>query len=166
MLTISDLLDDKRLCSIAKTESNLNEEDIALLYKMGVTAIFSNENITIPESILLHYTETNSFQINNGNDGKFFLRKDVSDMSEDIINMFIKSYTKKWIDQYVEQHGGCATYYLPETACSYMVEDLEKLQELGVKLTEANIETLMKLKDGISHFEEGKVALEKILSNM
>lgn len=163
MLTITDLLDDKRLCSIAKTEANLNEEDIALLYQMGVTALFSNENITIPESILLHYIETHSFLINS-DDGKFFLRKDVSDISEDIINTFIKSYTKKWIDKYMERHGG--GYYLPETACSYMVEDLEKLQAIGVKLTEANIETLMKYKNDITYFKEGKATLERILNNM
>lgn len=165
MLTITDLLDDEKVRYIAKNEENLSEEDMAILYKLGITGMFSNEKISIPASILLKYTENHSFNINYG-DGKFFLRRDVSDISEDIINMFIKSYTKKWIDAYLERNGGGAAYYLPEKACSYMVEDLEKMQDMGVKLTAANIAELMNRKACIEFYQEGRDALERILSKM
>ncbi len=164
MLNIKDLLlDSKYLRNIATTESHLNEVDIKVLYKMGFYEIFLNENITIPKEVLLDYTKSHFFCGND--DRKFFLRKDVSNISEDIINTFIESYVTKWTDRYLKRNGGGAAYYLPEIACSYLAEDLEHMQTMGVSLTEANISTLMKYECAIKHFKEGRFALEKIMNN-
>lgn len=150
--TIVEMFDTECMEEEARNGKHLTDEEIAVLYFGGYFDIFENSNIYIPKIIIMDYLKKYMPEI------KFFTREDVKECLEETINAYIGNFVSNWMRKYPSMSG---VTYFEEIAEKELVKNLTKMLELDIRITEANLECLLKY--GTDFFKEAVETLrEKI----
>lgn len=132
--SIEEMFDTEYMTAEARF-GQLTDEEITVLYFGGYFEIFENPNIYIPKIIIMDYVIKYIPPID------FFTRNEVQCYLEEVVNAYIENFGANWMKKYPSMEG---VAYFTEIANKKLITNLTEMLDLGIRITETNLETLLK----------------------